>query len=117
MAVRAAVGRDAARNAPSARQRMEERGHDQRESCPSNFTRTVERRTGSVLERIADGVADDGGSVRRRALAQHLAVGIEQVTRLDVLLGVVPGAAAVVEDGGEQDSAMVPTFSKPATAW
>src|ERR1035437_9116540 len=81
----------------------EERGHNEGDGG-QQLHENVERRTGGVLEGIADGVADDGGCVRERLLADHVAIFIEQVTRLDVLLGVVPGAAAVVEDGGEQDA-------------
>ena len=39
-----------------------------------------------------------------RALAEHVAVVVLQLARLDVLLGVVPRAAAVVQHGGEQDA-------------
>ncbi len=37
-------------------------------------------------------------------LPMHVAVLVLEVAGLDVLLGVVPGAAAVVEDGGQQDA-------------
>src|SRR5712691_13837 len=50
----------------------------------------VQRRPRRVFERIADGVADHGGLVRRTPLPTVLA-------RLDELLGVVPGPTAVVE--------------------
>ena len=60
---------------------------------------------GGVLERVADRVADDGRRVRVGALAEHVAVVVLEVARLDVLLGVVPGAAAVVQDGRQQDAA------------
>ena len=48
----------------------------------------VERRAGSVLEGVADSVADDSGLVALGALAAVVA-------SLDVLLGIVPGAAGV----------------------
>src|SRR5213594_405492 len=50
----------------------------------------VQRRPRRVFERIAHGVADHGGLVRRTPLPTVLA-------GLDELLGVVPGATAVVE--------------------
>src|SRR6266704_6284967 len=50
----------------------------------------VQRRTGRVLERITDGIPDHGGLVCRTPLPTVLA-------GLDELLGVVPGATAVVE--------------------
>src|SRR6267142_3848045 len=63
----------------------------------------MQRRSGGVLEWIADGVADDRRLVRLRALADDPAIRLEQA-RFDVLLGVVPGAAAVVHDRGQQDA-------------
>ena len=93
----------------------EERGEDERDRR-EQLDEDVERRAGGVLERVADGVADDRRGVGLRALAEHVALVVLEVARLDVLLGVVPRAAAVVEDGGEQDAAMVPTISMPATA-
>ena len=50
---------------------------------------------GGVLERVADGVADDRGLVGLGALAALVAV-------LDVLLGVVPGPAGVGQEVGHQ---------------
>ena len=47
----------------------------------------VHRHRRGVLERVADGVADHGGGVQRRALLLEV--------DLDHLLGVVPGAAGV----------------------
>src|SRR5439155_13109058 len=61
----------------------------------------VQRRSGGVLERIAHGVADHSGFVRLRPLPHDLAVDLEE-PRLDVLLGVVPGAAAVVHERGHE---------------
>src|SRR6266513_3167623 len=56
----------------------------------------VQRRPGRVLERIADGITDHGGLVRRTPLPTVL-------TGLDELLGVVPGATAVVEQGRHEN--------------
>src|SRR6266704_36352 len=58
----------------------------------------MQRRAGGVLERIAHRVAHDRGLVGGAALPTVLA-------GLDVLLGVVPGAAAVVEHRGDEDAA------------
>ena len=63
----------------------------------------VQAGAGGVLERIADRVADDRGLVHRvlGAVGQLLAaVG----ALLDVLLGVVPGAAGVVERDGQDEA-------------
>src|SRR6202022_4842469 len=57
----------------------------------------VQRRSRRVLERIPDRVADHRRLVRRRALSS---VG----AHLDVLLGVVPGSARVVQESGQKDS-------------
>ena len=64
----------------------------------------VQRRAGGVLEGVAHGVAHDSCGVGHGALADDVAVLVLEVTRLDVLLGVVPRAATVVEDGREQDA-------------
>src|SRR5438132_1039776 len=58
----------------------------------------VQRRPGRVFERIADGVTDDGCLVSGTPLPTVLA-------GLDELLGVVPGPAPVVEQGGHEDAA------------
>src|SRR2546426_3965776 len=50
----------------------------------------VQRRPRRVFERVADGVADHGGLVRRTPLPTVLA-------GLDEFLGIVPGPTAVVE--------------------
>src|SRR6516225_6554748 len=65
--------------------------------CGQQLHQDVERRAGGVLEGVADGVADDGRGVGIRTLAEQLAVVVLEVARLDVLLGVVPRAAAVVQ--------------------
>src|SRR5207248_4205049 len=89
--------RDARRTrwAPLDEERREDEG-DRREELDED----VEARPGGVLERISDGVADDGSCVRRGALAEHSALVVLQHPGLDVFLRVVPRAAAVVEDGG-----------------
>src|SRR4029453_1973995 len=55
----------------------------------------VDRRAGGVLERVTDGVADDGRGVGVGTLAAVLAV-------LDHLLRVVPGATGVGQEDGHQ---------------
>ncbi|EPY22773.1 inorganic pyrophosphatase, partial [Strigomonas culicis] len=52
----------------------------------------VQRRAGRVLERVADGVTDDGGRVLRGALALVLVL---EAALLDVLLRVIPRTARV----------------------
>ena len=69
-----------------------------------SFTRTWSDGPAVSLNGIADRVADDRRGVGVGALAEHVAVVVLEVAGLDVLLGVVPRAAAVVEDGGEQDA-------------
>ena len=70
----------------------------------SSLTRTWSDGPGGVLERIADRVADDGRGVGVGALAEDVALVVLEVAGLDVLLGVVPRTAAVVEHGGEHDA-------------
>ena len=70
----------------------------------SSLIEHVQRRAGGVLEGVADRVADDGGLVRLGALAEHVAVLVLQAAGLDELLGVVPGATAVVQDVRHQDA-------------
>src|SRR5205823_14746595 len=70
----------------------------------------VERWTGGILEGITNGIANHTGLMRLALLTQDGGIGVEainhltsrihaQVTCLDVLLRIVPGAAAVVQDG------------------
>src|SRR5258705_1516707 len=73
----------------------------------------VERWACRVVERIADRAPDDGRGVAVRALAEHVALVVLEVARLDVLLGVVPRAAAVVQDGGEHDARDRPDHQHP----
>ena len=71
------------------------RGQDQQADQVHDLDQRVDGRAGGVLERVADGVADHGRLVGLRTLAALVAV-------LDVLLGVVPGTAGVVEEVGHQ---------------
>ena len=57
----------------------------------------VEGGTGGILEGVAHSVADDGGLVAVGALAAMGAA-------LDVLLGVVPGAAGVGHEHGHHEA-------------
>src|SRR5579859_3212797 len=81
----------------------EERRHHQGDGR-EQLHEDVERRAGGVLERIANGIAHDRGGVGRRLLADHVAGVIGQVAGLDVLLGVVPRAATVVEHCRQHDA-------------
>src|SRR5689334_519266 len=65
----------------------EERREDERDRC-EELDEHVQARAGGVLERVADRVADYGRGVRRRALADDLALGVLELAGLDVLLGV-----------------------------
>jgi hypothetical protein len=63
----------------------------------------VQRRARRVLKRVSNGIADNRGFVGLRAFAEEFdcsgvgALGL-QVASLDVLLGVIPGAADIVEE-------------------
>ena len=70
-------------------------GRDEQRDQVHHLDQRVDRRAGGVLERVADGVADDGRGVRLAALAAVGAV-------LDHLLRVVPGAAGVGEEDRHQ---------------
>ena len=72
--------------------RSAEQRHHQQCNDVDDLDQRVDRRTGGILVRIADGVARDSRLVRIRALAAAIAV-------LDILLRVVPGAAT----GGHRD--------------
>src|SRR5687767_9912035 len=71
----------------------EQRGEDEGDRG-QQLDEDVERRPCGVLEGIAHRVADDGRRVGERLLAEDVAVLVLEVTSLDVLLGVVPRAAA-----------------------
>ena len=73
----------------------DDRRQDQQRHQVHHLDQRVERRAGGVLERVADGVADDRGLVGLGALAALVAV-------LDVLLGVVPRATGVGQVVGHQ---------------
>src|SRR5690606_3804633 len=100
----APTGRRRMRGAPSGRR---EQRNDQQRDDVDDLDQRVDRRARGVLVRVADGVAGDRGLVGLGALAAEVAV-------LDVLLRVVPGAAAgrhrdrdeeARDDRAEQDSA------------
>lgn len=57
----------------------------------------VDRRAGGIFERVAHGVADDGGLVVFTALAA-------EVAGLDVLFAVIPGAAGVRHHDRQDES-------------
>jgi hypothetical protein len=65
----------------------QERGENQR-NHGHQLDQDVHGGSGGVLERVTYGVADDGGFVVVRAFPSQIAL-------LDVLLGVVPGAAGI----------------------
>src|SRR6266699_959844 len=75
----------------------------------------MERWASGILERIADSVANHACLVWFALLSQngptgvetinHLSFGIHtQVTRFDVLLGIVPGASTVVQEGCDDNT-------------
>src|SRR5437667_3411717 len=74
------------------KQRRQHQGHRAQQ-----LDQHVDGGAGRILERIADGVAHDRRLVGGTALAAILA-------RLDVLLGVVPRPAAVVQHRRDQDA-------------
>src|SRR5438093_13559497 len=61
------------------------------------FHQDVQRRSGGILERVADRVADDGRFVRRTSFAAEIA-------GLDEFLRVVPYAAARVQEEGQENA-------------
>ena len=76
--------------------RQRQQRHDQQGHDVDDLDQRVDGGAGGVLVGVAHGVAGDGGLVCLAALAAVVAV-------LDVLLGVVPGAAAGAHaDGHEQ---------------
>src|SRR5215218_8917663 len=82
---------------PRARVRLEEQRRQHERDGAEQLHQHVERWPRRVLERITDGVADDRRLVGLGALSTIRA-------GLDVLLGVVPGTAAVVEEAGHEDA-------------
>src|SRR5690606_39142310 len=70
---------------------LDDRGRDEQRDEVHHLQQGVDRRTRGVLERVADGVADDRGLVRLAALAAVVAV-------LDEFLRVVPRATGVGEE-------------------
>src|SRR5579859_7357929 len=81
-----------------------ERSQYQRDRA-EQFDDDVQRWTGGILEGVADGIADDARLVSEGFLGKHVALIILEEARLDVLLGVVPGAAAVIHYQRHQDAA------------
>src|SRR6476469_11021781 len=81
------------RSRPRRRHRSDEQRREHERDGAQQLDQHVERRARGVLERIADGVADDCRLVGVGPLAAVDA-------GLDVLLRVVPGAAAVVQEAG-----------------
>src|SRR4029077_5735705 len=77
-------------------QSNEQRRQDQRDRG-QQLDQDVQARAGRVFEGIAQGIADDRGLVSIGTLAAVLPA-------LDELLGVIPGAAAVIEESRHQDS-------------
>ena len=84
-----------ARRAPVWWRRLMMAGRISRRDQVHHLDQGVEGRAGGVLERVADGVADDGGLVGLGSLAAFVAV-------LDVLLGVVPGPTGVGQEVGHE---------------
>src|SRR6266567_8932445 len=75
----------------------------------------VERWASSILEGIANGIANNTSFVWLGLLAPNFTFGIEainhftsfvdtQVASFDVLLGIVPGTTTIVEEEGEDDA-------------
>lgn len=65
----------------------------------------MDGRPGGILERVAHRISHHGGPMGLGPLAAEL-------TGLDILLGVVPGASAVVHERGDQDAADRPDHEK-----
>ena len=82
-----------------------ESGHDDGDHA-HQFDEDVEGRAGGVLEGVSHGVAYNGGVVAGGVLAAEVAF-------LNELLGVVPGAAGVGKEDG-QDKACSKTAGKEA---
>ena len=76
---------------------LDEHGSEDDRHDGHELDEDIDRGTGGVLERVADGVADDGGLMRVRAFAAVRAA-------LDILLCVIPRAAGVGHVYGEQDA-------------
>src|SRR3990170_3506462 len=87
----------------------DEQGRQHQGDRAQQLDQHVQRRPGGVLVGIAHRIADDRRLVSVCPLAERLHLArvagrhLEH-PRLDVLLGVVPGAADVVEEGGQDDA-------------
>src|SRR5579863_714462 len=84
-------------------------------NCAEQLDQNVKRWACRVLEGIANGVADHACLVRFALLTldgassveaiNHFALGVgAQVASLNVLLGIVPRATAIVEEGCQDDT-------------
>ena len=84
--------------------------------CAEQLDQDVQRGASGIFERIADGIADDAGFVAslflprmvpldRRGATTSPSAFTRRITGLDILLGVVPGAAAVVKEESHHDAA------------
>src|SRR5712692_8365279 len=76
----------------------------------------VQRRARRVLEGVADRVADDRCLMCGRALLDDAPIRLSEISGLDKLLGVIPGPAGVVEEGGQQDPADCPHHQEAGNA-
>src|SRR5215510_233314 len=76
---------------------LDHQGHDQQRNDVDDLDERIDRWTGRVLVRIADGVAGDRGLVSIRSLAAVVAV-------LDVFLGVVPGPSSGAHRDGHEET-------------
>mmetsp|Transcript_22861 Transcript_22861/g.28390 ORF Transcript_22861/g.28390 Transcript_22861/m.28390 type:complete len:332 (-) Transcript_22861:1364-2359(-) len=85
---------------------------DERGDC-HELDEDVDRGSTGVLHGVAHGVANDGGLVRLGALPLHLAVH-DEAASLNVLLGIVPGAAGVRRADRDLDTADNVTCEKTA---
>jgi hypothetical protein len=81
--------------APAADGQADDRRGDEHRDEVHDLEQRVDGRAGGVLERVTDGVTDDGGRVGRGALAAVSAV-------FDDLLGVVPRPTGVGEEDGHE---------------
>ena len=77
--------------------RLDEQGREHEGDGREQFDEDVQRGACRVFAGVADGVADNRGLVRGRAFAAERA-------GLNIFLGVVPGAAAVIEEERHEDT-------------
>src|SRR6476469_4545874 len=84
--------------------RLDEERRQHKRDCGEQLDQHMKRRAGGVLEGVAHRIAHDAGLVRFGTLAEHIAGRVLKPTGLDELLGVVPGAAAVVQHVRHEDT-------------